>query len=116
MFPYSRAVIFLGCVLAAAAASHSWAAPPVAAHASVPSVAVVGKAVELTGGGFMPGEVVTLRISTPGRRAEMAAAVAKADGTIAHSLVLATVGAYTIQLVDSQGRALPNPLRVLGSR
>ena len=109
--------VALTCVVAASVASLAWAAPGAtpAAHVSVPSVAPVGKAVALTGGGFTPGGVVTLRIIGPGKRTEMAAVVIGADGSITHSMVPAGPGTYRIVVIDAAGKALANELRLIAS-
>ncbi len=105
--------VALTCVVVTSVASLAWAAP--AAHVSVPSVAPVGKAVALTGGGFTPGGVVTLRIIGPGKRTEMAAVVIGADGSITHSMVPAGPGTYRIVVIDAAGKALANELRLIAS-
>lgn len=84
------------------AASGAMAAP----FASMPSLAPLGKTVTLTGGGFTPGAVVTVRIVGPGRETAMAAAVAAADGTVSHPVLVARSGAYTVELrTDVRGAA-----------
>lgn len=90
-----RRVVF-GAILVSGAAM---AAP----HASVPSVAAVGRGVEVTGGGFQPGAVITVRVVGPGNSVSMAAAVVSPDGRLVHTLTAAQGGAHRVLLLHADG-------------
>jgi len=91
---FRRAV--LGALLVAGAAV---AAP----HASLPSVVAVGRAIDINGGGFTPGSVITVRLVGPGNAVSMSAVVISADGRLAHSLTAAKSGGYRVQLLNADG-------------
>ena len=90
--------VFLSLLLSSAAA---FSAP----FASMPSVAPLGKSFLVTGGGFAPGAVVTVRIAGPGREIAMDASQAAADGTFKHSLLVPKSGAYTVDLLTGADSA-----------
>ncbi|KPF60278.1 hypothetical protein D621_02420 [beta proteobacterium AAP51] len=76
-----------------------------APHASVPSVATVGRPVAVTGGGFNPGALISVRVTGPGDTVSMAAVVVAADGSLTHTLVVAQDGAHRVQLLLADGSA-----------
>lgn len=79
---------------------------------SVPSVARVGHAVTVAGGGFGPGAVITVKVSGPNQWVSMAAAAAGADGSISVPIVSSQPGAHVIQLLDASGDMLVGNLRL----
>jgi hypothetical protein len=106
----SRALVV---ALAAVASCGMAAAAP---FASVPSVAAVGQPVTVAGGGFVPGAVITLRVTGPKQNTSMAAVVVADDGSISHSMVTPSGGTYRIQILDAAGRTLAGELRLVTSR
>lgn len=99
-----------------AAALVCCAAVLAAPFASVPSIAPVGQSVTVAGGGFSPGAVITLRVIGPNSGTSMAAVVAAGDGSISHSMVTPSAGAYRIQVLDAAGRTMTGELRLVASR
>jgi len=82
-----------------------------APHASVPSVAVVGRPIAISGGGFEPGALINLRITGPGNVVSTAAVVVATDGSLTHTLVASSDGAHRVQLLHADGRpAMPELL------
>lgn len=88
-----------------------------APFASVPSTVSPGQNLALTGGGFVPGAVITLKISvSSGRKAESVAVLVQPDGTISYSLPARDEGTYLIRLLDFEGRATTYDLKAVCSR
>lgn len=86
----------LGALLVGGAAM---AAP----HASLPSIVPVGRAIDITGGGFTPGSVITVRVTGPASAVSMSAVVISADGRLSHPLTPAQSGAHRVQLLNADG-------------
>jgi hypothetical protein len=87
-----------------------------APFASVPSVAAVGRPVAITGGGFEPGSVISVRVIGPGKAISLDAVVVGADGTISHTLIAARDGAHRVQLIHADGRTATSELTFTVSR
>lgn len=87
-----------------------------APHASVPSLAAVGRPIAVSGGGFDPGALINLRITGPGDTVSVAAVVVAADGSLAYTLVASTDGAHRVQLLHADGRPATPELRFHATR
>ena len=87
-----------------------------APFAIVPSVAVVGRPVAVSGGGFDPGSLINLRITGPGDAVSMAAVVVAADGRFSYTLVTSSDGAHRVQLLHADGRPATRELLFHASR
>ncbi|HOB96220.1 MAG TPA: hypothetical protein PK306_17820 [Aquabacterium sp.] len=96
-----KSSVFRRVVLGAMFVSSAAMAAP---FASAPSMAPVGRAIEITGGGFQPGALITVRVAGPGNAVSVAAVVVAADGRLAHTLTATQDGAHRVQLLQADGR------------
>ena len=87
-----------------------------APFANVPSVAPVGQAVNVFGGGLVPGSAITARVTGPNQDVSMAAAIVKADGSVSIQIMTSAPGSHAIDLIDPSGARVVSGLKLIASR
>lgn len=92
----------------AAAASVALLSVAFAAHAqqygSAPSLAPVGKAVAVTGGGVAAGSVVSIRVTSPSGVVTVMATVADAQGKFSQGVTAGSPGAHRLELLGADNQ------------
>lgn len=83
---------------------------------SVPSVAPVGAAVAVSGGGMVPGAAISARVTAPDRTVSMAAAIADAKGAVVINITTSQPGNHAIDLIDPSGAVVVTGLKLIASR
>ncbi|MDP3083087.1 MAG: hypothetical protein Q8N44_05275 [Rubrivivax sp.] len=105
----STSVMRLVALASSLACGVAFAAP----SGSVPSVASVGRSVTVTGSGFSPGTMVTIKVSGPNQSVSMGAAAVGADGRMALPIVASQPGSHRIQILDASGSTLVGNLTLV---
>ncbi len=73
---------------------------------SAPSVAPVGAAVAVTGGGVAAGSVVSIRVTAPSGTVVVSAVTADASGRFSHGVTAGMPGAHRIELLAEGGQLI----------
>lgn len=92
----------------AAAAAVAFFSVVMAAHAqqygNVPSLAPVGKAVAVSGGGVAAGSVVSIRVTSPSGVVTVLATVADAQGKFSQGVTAGAAGAHRLELLGADNQ------------
>ncbi len=81
-------------------------------YGSAPSLATVGKAVAVNGGGVAAGSVVSLRVTSPSGVVTVLATVAGAQGRFSQSVTAGAAGAHRIELLDADSQRFADLLMI----
>ena len=83
-------------------------------YGSAPSLAPVGKAVAVSGGGVAAGSVVSIRVTSPSGVVTVQATVADAQGKFSQGVTAGAAGAHRVELLGADNQRFAD-LRVIAT-